>query len=217
MAKDHLSALRDAYAAARGCDKRTAQRHSKAGHPDWLRFIGQEAAAGVKEKRKGGEANAGQQAALAAVSPFRPVELPAFYDVPDEDLHPVQLSEKRAWQAHQTTFGAWERMQGDPMVSLAYVRELPKLRDDFVKARVDRERWELEQRRLVTMSEFERFSSEFILPLAEMLKNLPSELASMVNPDNPAFARSQIADWLRTKAQPQIGAMLRGREEFLAA
>ena len=42
--------MRKAYAKAMGVDVRTAQRHQKAGHPDWQRFLGNCAVEGVKRQ-----------------------------------------------------------------------------------------------------------------------------------------------------------------------
>ena len=67
------------------------------------------------------------------------------------------------------------------------------------------------------MHEFESFVRDFLLPLAELLRNLDVELPLVVNPDNPGLARARLLDWKRTKAEPQIQGMLNGSVEFLAA
>lgn len=220
MPRDAYTDVRKAYAKAMGVDVRTAQRHQKAGHPDWKRFLGNCAVDGVKRQAEEGVMAPVEQVALGAVSPLAPAEVPEWYQVPDADLSPVQVTEKRAWEAHDRTFQAWLEMQGhmgDALVKLAYVRELPKLRENWDKARRERERWEVESRRLIPVNEFEAFRTQFIGPLAEMLANLPAELAAVSNPDNPAGARAAITEWLRTKGQRTIEAMLEGSREFAAA
>ena len=217
MPKDEYSDLRQAYAAASGVTLRTAQRHQRSNHPDWQRFIGVTAGQAVKR----GVVEKAEAVALAAVSPHRPEEAPGFYQEDERELAPPQINEKRAWEIHDRTFRAWreqlDSIKGEPVVALVYAKELPKLREDYEKARAARERWEIEQRRLIPSHEFERFVGQFLIPLAELLKNLPVELPVMMNPDNPAYARERVLEWLRGKAEPQISEMLRGADEFLAA
>jgi hypothetical protein len=201
-----------------GVTLRTAQRHQSGKHPDWEKFIGATAAAGVK---RGGAMAAEEVTALAAMSPSRPEDRADFYDVEETDLSPTQRNEKRAWEVHRRMFETWrEQLEGikaEPIIALAFAKELPKLREDYEKARAARERWEIEQRRLIPSHEFERFVGQFLVPLAELLKSLPVELPVLLNPDNPAHARESMIEWLRSKAEPQIREMLKGADDFLAA
>jgi hypothetical protein len=217
MPKDEYSDLRQAYAAASGVTLRTAQRHQRSNHPDWQRFIGVTAGQAVKR----GAIEKADAAALAAVSPHRPEEAPGFYQEDERELAPPQINEKRAWEIHDRTFRAWreqlDSIKGEPVVALVYAKELPKLREDYEKARAARERWEIEQRRLIPLHEFTEFVGQFLVPLAELLRNLPVELPVIVNPQDPNTARNRILDWLRTKAEPQIEAMLAGQKEILSA
>lgn len=214
MPKDEYSSLRRAYAAAMGVTSRTAQRHQKDDHPDWARFLGKTAGDALKR----GAIEPAAATALAAVSPSRPEERPAFYDHADDGLSVEQLEEKRAWEIHDRTFRTWQDMMGDmrteAVVSLAFARELPKLRENYEKAKSARVRWEVEQRLMIPAHEFEGFVGKFVVPLAEMLKSLPSELAVLVNPDNPGVARERLMEWLRSKMEPAIQGMLKGAEEF---
>jgi len=158
-----------------------------------------------------------QNQALGEASPFSPLPMPSYYDVPDEDLAPVQRMEKAAWSVHSKTFSLWQdyaEKREDGALAIVYARELPKLRADFDKAQDKRVAWEIQQRNLVTLAEFQQFHTAFIQPISELLKSLPYELASLVNPENPAFAREQFNHWLRDKAQPQIDSMLLGAAEF---
>ncbi len=224
MARDPLSDLRKAYAEATGVSLRTAQRHADPDnpHPDWLRFTQTTAATGAARKVKEGGALAPVEAtALGMISPYRPeTQLPAFYDVPDEDLHPVERMEKDAWQLHEKTFRLWEELVGDPLstaIAIVYARELPKLRENHEKARREREAWELTQRIIVTLPEFQAFQHEFLTPLAELLRGIPVELPSVVNPENVAFARQQLRDWLVEKVNPRIEEMMRAANELRPA
>lgn len=223
MAKDPFSDLRKAYAAAAGISVRTAQRHSDPSdpHPDWIRFTQTSAANGVaRQMKEGGALVPAEAAALGSMSPFRPEALPAFYDVPDDQLHPVQRLEKNAWKLHADTFALWKELIVDPLskaIAIVYARELPKLRENYDKARRERETWEVQQRIVVTLPEFQAFQHQFLNPLAEILRGIPTELPSTVNPDNPAFARQQLRDWLVEKVNPRIEEMLRAANEVRPA
>lgn len=218
MPRDEYSDLRAAYAKATGVTIRTAQRHQSLGHPDWNRFIGVTAGAAVK---RGGVLEKSEVAALAAVSPSRPEARASFYVGDEEGLSPEQVDEKRAWEIHERTFRMWQEMlsdiTGEPAVALAYARELPKLRENYEKAKAARVKWEIEQRRLIPSHEFEKFVGQFLVPLGDLMRSLSVELAVLVNPENPAVARAQITGWLRAIAEPQIQGMLTGADEFLVA
>ena len=220
MPKDEYSDLRRAYAAAGGLALRTAQRHQKQKHPDWERFLGVRASESVKSLEKTGVMDRAGVTALAAVSPSRPERAPEFIE--EEGLSQPQLAELRAWMVHDETFKQWKDLlasgiQGNPVLATGIARELPKLREDYVKAKAEREKWEIENRRLIPVHEFEAFMGQFLLPLAELLRNLPVELPLIANPADPGLARSRIIEWLRSKAEPQIAGMLEGTSEFLAA
>lgn len=220
MPKDEYSDLRRAYARAGGLTLRTAQRHQKQNHPDWTRFIGLSASAAVKSLEKTGVMERAGAVALAEVSPFRPEGAPEFTD--EEGLSQPQIAELRAWAIYEQTYAQWKDLlgsgiQGNPVIATGIARELPKLREDYVKAKSEREKWEIENRRLIPVHEFEAFMGQFLLPLAELLRNLPVELPLIANPSDPALARSRILEWLRSKAEPQIAGMLEGTQEFLAA
>jgi hypothetical protein len=222
MPKDEYSDLRRAYAKAAGVNVRTAQRHQKQKHPDWERFIGVRASEAVKSLEKTGVMDRAGVTALAECSPFKPDGRPAFADADEEGLSLPQKAELRAWSIYEETYAQWKECLGGGVTSNAVVatgiaRELPKLREDYEKARGVRERWEIENRRLIPVHEFESFVGQFLLPLADLLRNLPVELPLIANPENPDLARSRIIEWLRSKAEPQIKGMLEGSTEFLAA
>lgn len=222
MPKDEYSDLRRAYAAASGVNLRTAQRHQKQSHPDFLRFMGTTASASVKAMEKTGAMDPVGAVALAVVSPFRPDDRPDLVGVDEEGLSQPQVAEIRSWMIYEQTFKQWKDLlggglQANPVIATGVARELPKLREDYVKAKMEREKWEIETRRLIPVHEFQAFVADFLLPLADLLRNLPVELPLLANPADPGFARERIIDWLRSKAEPQIAGMLSGKDEFLAA
>lgn len=218
-----MSGLRGAYAEAFGVSQRTAQRHSKPGDPNhdqWLKFIGEKAAEGVARKKIGDDMAPDEARALTAMSPLGPTEdVPEFYQVPDADLHPVQVQEKQAWQVHASMFEMWSQNVASPgsgAVALVIAKELPKLREDFQKALRAREEWEMSQRIKIKKSEVEEFVAQFVFPLAELMRSLKSDLPPLLNPENPQFARERFLEFERDKLAKSVSNMLRGSEEFLA-
>ena len=222
MSRDQFSDLRAAYAKVNNLSVRTAQRHSdpKSPHPDWQRFIGLSAAEAVKQQKKEGAMTTVGAQALGAVSPFQPSMMPAFYDVPDESLHPVQLLEKRSWQVHSAAFDRWKELMtnvADSAMAALYQRDLPKLRQDYELARQKREAWEFDQHLSMPMQEFRAFVAQFLAPLGEILNNTPNELPVLVNPDNPGYARTQLVFWRDDKIGPKIRQMLEACSDLCAA
>jgi len=218
--KDAYSELRKTYSELIGVSLRTAQRHEKSDDPRWLEFIGKTAAEGVARKQKDGVMAQVEATAMGDLSPFAPSSPPSFYDVPDEDLSPHQIKEKRAWIVHEQCFKAWQECLTDPSTrhhAILWVKDLPKLRDDHDRAQKERAEWEIKERLTFKASEIQEFVKHFIAPLGELLNNIEIELPSIANPDNQAFARSQIAEWKRKKLQPQIEEMLKGISDLQVA
>lgn len=208
-----------AYAETAGISLRTAQRHAKSSHPDYQRFIGATAAEGVKRKSVEGSMRTEEAAALATVSPMVPSEMLLFFERPDEDLNDVELQVKQSWRLHSETFRLWTQQlhtPGGEMSAFVLARELPKLRENYLRARKDWEDWQVRQRLTITRGEFESFVGAFLLPLSALLKGIPTELATLVNPGDPNFAREQLVGWQRNRAAPQIAAMLDGIDGFVS-
>lgn len=160
-----------------------------------------------------------EAAALATVSPMVPSEMLLFFERPDEDLNDVELQVKQSWRLHSETFRLWTQQlhtPGGDMSAFVLARELPKLRENYLRARKDWEDWQVRQRLTITRGEFESFVGSFLLPLSALLKGIPTELATLVNPGDPNFAREQLIGWQRNRAAPQIAAMLDGIDGFVS-
>jgi hypothetical protein len=184
--------------------------------------MGKAAADGVREKEKSDVEVMSRPAstALAELSPLSPGEPLAFYDVPDADLHAVQIMEKRAWLLHDQTFRQWHDTLTDPStkhLSIVFLKEMAGLQEAHKKARREREEWELRERMTFKQSEIQEFVKKVIAPLGELLDNIDTELPSVANPDDQPFARQAIARWKREKLQPSIMALFSELEELQAA
>ncbi len=223
MSRDSLSSLRKAYAEAMGISARTAQRHSKPGdvnHSKWLRFIGEEAAAAVEKKSEDGAISKEGAKALALVSPLAPAELPAFYHVSDTDLSPEQIKEKQAFEIFQRTYQDWADTldsAGKVQLRVVLLQQLPSLQQNYERAKKAREEWEVKNRYLFPISEFNEFVATYLVPLAEVLRNLKSELPVHLNPENPEYARQKMVEYEADRLGPSIRRLLDGAAEFVDA
>lgn len=81
---------------------------------------------------------------------------------------------------------------------------LMKLRADYDKALQKHTQWEIDQRRLIPANEFHAFRSGFLIPLRNMLSNMPAEQAALVNPANQQQAIRGGTEYLINRLMPQI-------------
>lgn len=211
-----------AYAATTGNSLRTAQRHVVASHPDWTRFVQGQA---VQAVRPPSASTPIQVAALATMSPVQP---PPSGDLPKSDDSALSEPEKvlracHAMWAHH--FSAWKSCMGgkdragntiprDDAMALSHAAACVKLRDSYERALQKFTQHEIEQRRLIPVNEFAAMRSEFVIPLRNLLTNLPSELAVAVNPADPAFALARISEFLQNRLQPAIHRLISGLDAY---
>ena len=209
-----MAALVKAFAQATGRSLRTAQRCRAQASEDWKRFVGTQAIASM------GSRTVGNVAALASVSPILPAEqTPEVAARRDEELSPAQQMEKQHWLIWVQASTNWKRatIANDEGKAAGFALICIKARSEYIKARDARERWEQDQRRVVSMSEFTAFRAQFVSPLAAMLRNLPGELSSLVNPADPNFALTQATAYFQQRLQPQIQKLIDGIEEYIPA
>ena len=208
-----FAGLIKAYAASVGVSLRTGQRHAVQDHPDWRRYVQGQAVASVRTDRP----TPPQVEALATMSPLRPPESttpPAADDAEPKTPADVLEATRRMWADH---FKAWKDAIkcADAQLALSHAAACVKLREAYDKALAKFTQWEIEQRRLVPINEFAAVRSEFIIPLGNLLTNMPQELAVSVNPENPAFALGRLTDYLQTRLQPAIHRFITGLDDYL--
>jgi hypothetical protein len=75
----------------------------------------------------------------------------------------------------------------------------------------------MNQRILIKRSEFDEFVATFLIPLAEVLRNLKSELPVHLNPENPGYARQKMMEYESDRLGPSIQRLMDGAAEFLEA
>lgn len=221
-----MAALKRAYALAvlgevTSATVRKAQRHAKANHPDWAAFVGSQAIEAVKVE-EGQPRPAEQVAALAVKSPLLPENAtpPDFIDLEDAELSDPEKVEKVQWQIWEFNARQWKywaARNDNPQMALAFSKTTLDARKAYNEAREAREAWEIENRRVIPTGDFHAYRMRFLIPLRNLLDNLPNELAKLVNPQDPEFARREAESWKLDRLQPQIQQLIDGVDELQAA
>jgi hypothetical protein len=170
-----------------------------------------------------------QIAALASLSPVQPPTAPDQVVRPDSELSEPEQVLKATYLMWATHFEAWKgclggkdpktgaAVQRDDGLALAHAAACVKLRESYDKALAKFNQWEVEQRRLIPVNEFAAMRAEFIVPLGNLLANLPAELAVTVNPKDPQFALAALSDYLQARLQPAIQRLIANLDLYVAA
>lgn len=206
-----LAELKKAFAVAHACSVRTARRDADANSERWQRFVAQygiEAAAKVLAAQP---TTAAEAAAVQSLSPasIQGVDPPRQAAMPDPELSEPEKMVKQQWNIYAHASKAWrDAMQtGDTIGAMAFGQATIKAQDAYYKALARLEQWEVSNRRLVPMSEFQA-----LLPLLSSVFNLvrgfPAEIAIVANGQSPQTARAAGEDWLQTRFKPQALALL---------
>lgn len=59
--------------------------------------------------------------------------------------------------------------------------------------------WELQQHRVVRIEEVADLKDRFLIPLLDLLKSLPDEIAEAANPERPDIAREALSHWMANR------------------
>ena len=210
-----FAAVLKAYAASAGVSLRTAQRHAKGGTDDWKRFSQATMVAGVS-KPSTEPMTAVEVTVLASASPLAPPKMPESVDRPVEELAEPERILRAVWEMWAEHFAMWKRCLGgyekgtgkemprDEPMACVHASMLIKLRVDYDKALQKHTQWEIDQRRLIPANEFHAFRSGFLIPLRNMMANMPAEMAPMVNPSDQQTAIKGGTEYLICRLYPQI-------------
>ncbi len=210
-----FAAVLKAYAASAGVSLRTAQRHAKGGTDDWKRFSQVTMVAGVSRPSTEPMSDV-EVTVLASNSPLAPPRLPESVAGPVEELAEPERMLRAAWEMWAEHFAMWRRCLGghekgtgkalarDEVMACGHANMLIKLRADYDKALQKHTQWEIDQRRLIPANEFHAFRAGFLIPLRNMLSNMPAEMAGMVNPSDQQQAIRGATEYLINRLDPQI-------------
>ncbi len=214
-----------AYAASAGVSRRTAQRHAGSDHPDWKRFT-QNTLVGAIAKSPSEPMTPVEVQVLTRASPLAPVPLPASVDRPASELSEPEQILRASWDLWSTHFRMWQECLGghekgtgralerNDVMACAHAGMLIKLRADYDKALAKHTQWQIDERRLIPANEFHAFRSGFLIPLRNMLSNMPAEQASLVNPKDQQQAIKGGQEYLLARLMPQLRQCIDALEQL---
>jgi hypothetical protein len=209
-----MAAVVRAYALSIGKSLRTAQRHVEENHPDWVRFNQTTMIAAVSQPVTQPMSQA-QVGVMASASPLAPPDLPSELRVPDSQLAEPERMLKASWMLWSQHFEMWLRCLGgvdklgatippDQAMACVHANMLIKLRADYEKAVQKHTQWLIDTRRLISANEFATFRSGFLIPLRNLMQNMPAEAAPLMNPQDQATAIRGGNNWLLNRFNPQL-------------
>jgi hypothetical protein len=207
-----MASLKKAYAAAHGCDERTARRHFNSNSESWQKFIAKTGMAAAEKVKPGGEPPADSEAAaLQVLSPASPsdVKPPPEASRPDSELSQPEKIVKQQWAIYAQASKAWLQAmkEQDSIGALNFGLAANKALDTYYRALARLEAWQLSSRRLIPWDEFQALQP-IMESLFEMLRSFPAEIALEANPQNPSLARRVAEDWLAHRFNPQAQSFL---------
>ena len=188
--------------------ERWAQRQAKENSEVWRKFVAGKGAADARLKL------VGQSPFLVAPdAPYPAPMIEDFSHLPE----PVRM-ERSHWVMWERAHEGWRQAEhsGDDLTAIQFSAMTIKLREAWEKARRDREGWEIANRKLAPIGEIEAVLQKFAHPLRTLLENIENELATLVNPDDPQFARRKIAEWKHERLFPPIADLINGLESLAA-
>jgi hypothetical protein len=132
----------------------------------------------------------------------------------DSGLPEPLMMERQQWALWVEAARQWEAAvrENDPQMSIAFAAITLKAREAYIKAMDAREAWEISERRLVPMNEWNAVLQGFVFPISNLLGNIASELCGSVNPEDPDFARGKIQEWLQERMQPRLDSLIKELE-----
>ena len=209
-----MAAVVKAYALSIGGTVRTAQRHVAANHPDWQRFNQTTMIAAVSQPATQAMSQA-QVEVMASASPLAPPPLPIEFVAPDSQLEEPERMVKASWQLWYEHFRMWQQCLGgvdklgatippDQPMACVHAKILTVLRADYEKALQKHQQWCIDVRRLIPANEFAVFRSGFLIPLRNLIQNMPAEAAPLMNPQDQATAIRGGNNWLLNRFNPQL-------------
>jgi hypothetical protein len=187
-----LAALTRAYAKLAGKSLRTAQRERNSNSEGWARF------------------KSLHSTPRPGFSDVSPADAPPPPEPLGENPSRPEIQERDSWRLWCESFAAWMEAveRGDDSVTCsALAQGVSKLRADYDRARLAKEQWQISQRQIFTMAEWNEMlgSLESIFGL---LKSAPDEIALSANPASPATARAAIQRFLSERFEVRAKAIL---------
>jgi hypothetical protein len=207
-----LAQLKKTFAAAHGCDERTARRHFARLSPEWQTFIAKQGQEAAKHLSAAAPSTPSQATALQIMGPASPADItkPPVADTPDDQLPEPARILKQQWRIYDHAAKAWQAaiIAGDELGAISLGLTTIKAQDAYYKALARHDRWELDERRKIPADEFHSFRARFILPLANSLRSLVAQLAPIMNPKDTPFAMRHGQEYMIATFNPQLQSLI---------
>jgi len=186
-----------------GKSLRTAQRHSRDQHPEWVAWYEAEAKAAVLGHPVAAQKNSKTQSARPGQSDGPPDDLPPQPPAFHRPAHLRTVAEHvECLLYHAVLTTSRQGLDQDVMISNGSHRTLSSLLPRFLAAKRAREQDEERNRKVVPIDEFYEITA-MVQRVATVYDGI-LELAARLNPSDPALARQVLSDWQQRQVQPKI-------------
>lgn len=205
-----LAQLKKTFAESHGCDERTARRHFNRNSEDWQAFIAKQGREAAELIGKAKACTEGQAVALQVLSPQGVMEKPAVADEVEERLAEPERILKTQWEVYQQASAAWRKAMTDGNAIEAHMfgQATIKAQEAYYKAKARHAQWELDERQKIPAQEFHAFRAVFLLPLANLIRNLPAHLGPLMNPGDKAYAIRAGQEYIVGTFDPQLSRLI---------
>lgn len=210
MADHALKELKKEFARWQNTTLRTAQRHAAKNSEQWQEFTRIKLAASANLVTLCPDG-------LGPVRPAPPsaIEPPEGGEEISPSLPEALYMERVQWAIYRDVYSSWRMATArcDDISAISFAAMTVKLLPVYLKAKHARRDWEIENRRLLPIEEYQAVRTGFLIPLSGLLDNVENELAMLANPSDPDFAREKILEWKLSRLQPRIQEAIRAFEE----
>lgn len=200
--------------------KRTAQDHAKKGHPKWIAWLATQG-----RKIHDPKATPTAESVLAFTSrlkdnspppaegdlpPPGPLPAPPAIGKPIGDRTPEEHAECTAWEMFVENSEAARRCaRTDAITAAGFARIACQCLSSYHSARQKRIQSDIENRRLLPVSEYDALCDD-IRKLTELWRSLIPDLASQIDPADPARINRLFDDWVQRRLNPAIRQFIGG-------
>lgn len=200
--------------------KRTAQDHAKKGNPKWVAWLATQG-----RKIHDPKATPTFESVLAFTSRLRdnppppaegdlpppgPLPAPPAIGKPIGDRTPEEHAECTTWEMFVENNSAARRLaKTDSITAAGFARIACQCLSSYHSARQKRIQSDIENRRLLPVSEYDALCDD-VRRLSDLWRSLIPDLASQIDPADPARINRLFDDWVQRRLNPAIRQFIGG-------
>lgn len=129
---------------------------------------------------------------------------PPGYGKPIEERTPEEHAEVLSWQMFTENSSAAERLaRADSITAAGFAQTACKCLASYHAARAKRVQSDIENKRLLPVSEYESLCQD-ARRLADLWKSLVPDLAAQIDPTNPGRVRNMFEEWIQKRINPMV-------------